>query len=198
MATLSCPPSQNAPPASVSDNSSHVLGPTAPASNSTAGRAVGVDVPRDALPSILLQTRGHHQAGSTRAWSDTPNEESDANLAESRHNSLALASSECSDSPQDGHEFSNSYWKTRSTVPSTVTTTENPDPVPSTIPHPPNVDSCPILQSASVIDRRLTQHSPHFPPAIACLLTSPSSQDVTSIQHLREIVIRAINSSPSW
>ncbi|PTB57166.1 hypothetical protein M431DRAFT_529849 [Trichoderma harzianum CBS 226.95] len=177
--TLSCPPTQAAPPASVSGNSSHVLGSTASACNSTAGRTAAVDVPHDALPSVLLQLRDHHQAESTRAWSETPNEESDTNLAEPRHNSLDLASSE---------------W---STIPSTVTTSENPDPVPSTISHPPNVDSCPISQSASAIDRGLTQHSPHYPPAIECLLTSPSSQDVTSIQHLREIVIRAINSSPS-
>ncbi|KAL6801555.1 hypothetical protein J3E68DRAFT_447602 [Trichoderma sp. SZMC 28012] len=193
IASLGCPPSQTAPPASVNNNSSHVLGSTASACNSTAGRTAAVDVPHDALPSVLLQTLDRHQSESMRAWSETPNEDSDASIAELRRNSLDPASSRCSDSPQDGHEFSNSY----STVPSKVTTTENPDPVPSTIPHPPNVDSCPILQSADAIDRRLAQHSPHYPPAIACLLTSPSSQVVTSIQHLREIVIRAINSSPS-
>lgn len=192
IASLGCPPSQTAPPTSVRDNSPHAPGTTAPACNSTAGRTADVDVSQDTLPSVLLQPYDHHQAESTRAWSETPNEESDANLAESRRNSLDLVSSQYRYSQQDGHEFSNSYWKTRSTIPS------NSAPVPLTELHPPNVDPCPILESASAIDRRSTQHDLHYPPAIACLLTSPSSQGVTSIQHLRETVIRAINSSPSW
>ncbi|KAF3069467.1 Respiration factor 2 [Trichoderma lentiforme] len=130
IATLSCPPSQTAAPASPSGNSSHMPGSTAPVCNSNAGITVEVAVPQDALPSAPLQTLDRHQAESTRAWSETPNEGSNANIAESRRNSLDPVSSQSSDSPQDGHEFSNSY----STIPSTVTTTDNPDPIASTIP----------------------------------------------------------------
>ncbi|KAL7928189.1 hypothetical protein V8C35DRAFT_326165 [Trichoderma chlorosporum] len=196
IATLACLPSESAPPASRSDKSPHVLGLTVPDRNSTAERTASVDVPQ-ALSPVPLPTCDHHQAESTRAWSETPNGESDSNPADSRPNSLDLASSQLSYSPQDDREFSNYYRKTRSAIPSRASATGDHALVPSTISCPPNLNSCSIPQSPSALDCRLTQHGLDYPPAIACLLTPPSSQGVVSIQHLRGIVIRAINSSPS-